>query len=47
MLNEIRLDHTSNMLILSATLDPRIDALAPGMRGRLIFDLRSDLVALG
>jgi hypothetical protein len=46
-LNEIRLDHGSNMLSLCATLDPRVDALAPAIRGRLIFDLRSDLVALG
>jgi len=46
-LHEIRLEKTATLLRLSATLDPRVDALAPGMRGRLIFDLRSDLVALG
>lgn len=46
-LSDIRLDHASNTLNLSAVLDPRVDALAPGMRGRLIFDLRSDLVMLG
>jgi hypothetical protein len=46
-LHEIRLDHDSKALRLSATLDTQVDALAPGMRGRLIFDLRSDLVALG
>jgi hypothetical protein len=44
---ELRLDRSSSALSLSATLDPRVDALAPGMRGRLIFDLRSDLVVLG
>jgi hypothetical protein len=43
---ELRLDRSSSALSLSATLDPHVDALAPGMRGRLIFDLRSDLVAL-
>jgi hypothetical protein len=47
VLKEIRLNHVSNTLRLCATLDPRIDALRPGMRSRLIFDLRSDLVALG
>jgi hypothetical protein len=46
-LNEIGIAAASNTLSLSATLDPRIDALAPGMRDRLIFDLRSDLVTLG
>ncbi len=34
-------------LSLSAELHPAIDPLAPGMRGRLAFDLRSDLVSLG
>jgi hypothetical protein len=33
-------------IVLTAELDDRIDALAPGLRGRLVFDLRSDLVAL-
>jgi hypothetical protein len=33
-------------LSLSAVLHPAVDPLAPGMRGRLAFDLRSDLVAL-
>lgn len=47
VLTEVRLDRAATTLRLSATLDPRVDALAPGMRGRLIFDLRSDLVALG
>ena len=47
VLTEIRLGRAAMTLGLSATLDPRVDAMAPGMRGRLIFDLRSDLVALG
>jgi hypothetical protein len=34
-------------LSLRATLAAEIDPMAPGMRGRLAFDLRSDLVALG
>ena len=34
-------------LSLSADLHPALDPLAPGMRGRLAFDLRSDLVSLG
>ena len=34
-------------LCLRATLDSAVDPLAQGMRGRLAFDLRSDLVALG
>ncbi len=34
-------------LSLSAGLHPALDPLAPGMRGRLAFDLRSDLVSLG
>ena len=34
-------------LSVCATLDDRLDGMAPGMRGRLIFDLRADLVALG
>lgn len=33
-------------LSLSADLNPDVDPLAPGMRGRLAFDLRSDLVSL-
>lgn len=33
-------------LSLTATLHASLDPLAPGMRGRLAFDLRSDLVAL-
>lgn len=34
-------------LSLSANLHPAVDPLAPGMRGRLAFDLSSDLVGLG
>ena len=34
-------------LSLSADLHPAVDPLAPGMRGRLAFDLRSDLVSFG
>ncbi len=44
---EIRVVRRAKTLRLSATLDGEIDALAPGMRGRLIFDLRTDLVTLG
>lgn len=36
-----------DVLELSADLDARLDPLAPGLRGRLAFDLRSDLVTLG
>jgi hypothetical protein len=34
-------------LVLSATLGPNLDPFEPGVRGRLAFDLRSDLIALG
>ena len=44
---EIRVARRAQTLRLCATLDDEIDALAPGMRGRLIFDLRADLVTLG
>lgn len=44
---EICAVHRAKSLSLCATLDRGIDALAPGMRGRLIFDLRTDLVTLG
>jgi hypothetical protein len=37
---------SSSALSLCATLDAGLDAFKPGMRGRLIFDLRADLVAL-
>jgi hypothetical protein len=45
--SEIRLARRAKTLNLSATLDRNIDAMAQGMRGRLIFDLRADLVTLG
>ena len=44
---EIRLERRAATLSVRATLDGGLDGMAPGMRGRLIFDLRSDLVALG
>ena len=44
---EIRLSRRAKTLSLCATLESEIDAMAPGMRGRLIFDLRTDLVTLG
>ena len=44
---EIRLSRDATTLTLSATLDGGIDAMAPGIRGRLVFDLRADLVVLG
>lgn len=34
-------------LRLTATLGPALDPWSPGVRGRIAFDLRSDLVALG
>ena len=34
-------------LVFTATLGTAIDLFAPGVRGRLAFDLRSDLIALG
>jgi len=34
-------------LVFTATLGPHFDPFAPGVRGRLAFDLRSDLIALG
>jgi hypothetical protein len=44
---EIRATCHQKTISLNATLNSKVDALAPGMRGRLIFDLRTDLVALG
>ena len=44
---EIRVARRATTISLCATLDREIDALAPGMRGRLIFDLHTDLVTLG
>jgi len=34
-------------LVFTAALGPDLDLFAPGVRGRLAFDLRSDLIALG
>lgn len=44
---DIRLERTESTLSLRASLASNIDGMALGMRGRLVFDLRSDLVALG
>ena len=46
-LTAVSLGLSQEKMILRATIDDRIDVFAPGMRGRLVFDLRSDLVALG
>ncbi len=46
-LTAISLGLSEETLVLRAAVDDRVDVFAPGMRGRLIFDLRSDLVALG
>lgn len=43
---DIRVACRAKMLSLCATLDSEIDAMAPGMRGRLVFDLRADLATL-
>jgi hypothetical protein len=43
----IRLEQRAATIGVRVTLNDGLDALAPGMRGRIIFDLRSDLVALG
>ena len=34
-------------VVFSATLGPDLEPLAPGVRGRLAFDLQTDLIALG
>jgi hypothetical protein len=44
---EIRATRLEKTIGLCVTLNSEVDAMAPGMRGRLIFDLRADLVALG
>lgn len=46
-LTGLEMSRRGETLSLSADLHPAIDPLAPGMRGRLAFDLRSDLVSLG
>jgi hypothetical protein len=43
----LALHERAGSLSYSATLGPELDPLGPGIRGRLAFDLRSDLVALG
>ncbi len=46
LLTALSLRRQESALSLSAVLHASVDPLAPGMRGRLAFDLRSDLVAL-
>jgi hypothetical protein len=46
-LRSVAVIRDATTLCLRATLAPEINPLAPGMRERLAFDLRSDLVALG
>ena len=43
----LELEADGELLALSGTLAAAVDPLAPGLRGRLAFDLRSDLVMLG
>lgn len=43
----LELEADGGLLALSGTLAAAVDPLAPGLRGRLAFDLRSDLVMLG
>lgn len=45
--NALELEADGGLLALSGTLAAAVDPLAPGVRGRLAFDLRSDLVMLG
>lgn len=45
-LASIQLERGETTLSIRATLASDRDGLSPGMRGRIIFDLRSDLVAL-
>jgi hypothetical protein len=47
MFTNIQLEKSETALKLQATLAGDLDGMAPGIRGRLVFDLRSDLVALG
>jgi hypothetical protein len=42
----VALSREDGAVVLRGVLDPGIDPLAPGMRGRLAFDLHADLVAL-
>lgn len=46
-LRTLGLSERSAHLVLSATLGPDLDPFEPGVRSRLAFDLRSDLIALG
>jgi hypothetical protein len=46
-LQSVTVVRDTTTLSLRVTVAPDIDPLAQGMRGRLAFDLRSDLVALG
>jgi hypothetical protein len=46
-LRTLSLRERSGHLVLSATLGPDLDPFEPGVRSRLAFDLRSDLIALG
>jgi hypothetical protein len=43
----LRLTERDDVLCYSGTIDRAVDPLAPGVRGRLAFDLKSNLVALG
>ena len=45
--SRISLEHGAGELALRVTLTSGLEAVAAGLRGRLIFDLRADLVALG
>jgi hypothetical protein len=45
--SDIHLERTESTLSVRASLARNIDGMAPGIRGRLVFDLRSHLVALG
>jgi hypothetical protein len=45
--DEICLERRASTLVVRATLADAFDVMAAGMRGRLIFDLRANLVALG
>jgi len=44
---DIHLERTESTLSVRALLASNLDGMAPGVRGRLVFDLRSHLVALG
>jgi hypothetical protein len=46
-LRTLGLAERAGHLVFSATLGPDLDPCEPGVRSRLAFDLRSDLIALG